>query len=151
MPVTQVLYIRVTKMCVFLIYVVSFIWCAIINSSGRQIEEQRLDEHESKAGQKSGFAYQWQRKRIEVNTEPWPAGITENSQKKTAKKPIAHELCRNTNYTYYMKIHFISLDVPKYWCSRHLNSAFRTEDLKIPWLEREAGSGGGKNQPNKKN
>lgn len=45
-------------MRVFLTYIVSVIWCAIINSSGRQTEEQRVDKHESKAGQKSGFTYQ---------------------------------------------------------------------------------------------
>lgn len=61
-------------MRVFLTYIVSVIWCAIINSSGRQTVEQRVDKHESKAGQKSGFTYQWKRKGIVVNTEPRPAG-----------------------------------------------------------------------------
>lgn len=75
-------------MCVFLTFIVSLIWCATINSSGRQMEEQRVDKHESKAGQKSDFANHW--KWIAVNKEPQPAGITENSQKKRAKKPVSY-------------------------------------------------------------
>lgn len=126
----------VTKICVCLTYMVSLIWCATINSSGRQTEGQRVDKHESKAGQMLGFAHQWKRKGIAENTEPRPAGITENSQKTTGKKPISHELCRKANDTYYMKVHFISLEVPKCWCSGHWNSACRTEEPQNP-LTRE--------------
>lgn len=99
-------------MRVFLTYIVSLIWRATINSSGRQIEEQRVDEHESKAGQKSGFAHHW--KRIAVNTEPKPAGITGNSQKKQQRNP-SHIMQKGQLYI----LHEITLYKPA-WCPQVL-------------------------------